>query len=173
MCCFGGLRVSSLGSSIDGWSMQDWDDLPLTSKVVVLWCAKDGSVVLKAHRSCVSSGPGLRAPLNDYLAFSLDSEWWLLSCFCFPISVLCSVSMQWMRFLMCFFFPFFRSRYFVFIDSLSLKLVDVLVLEERCKVIILDSIMDSRFASLQQVLLASFLYFNLFSCLNAGFLWTA
>jgi len=45
-----------------------------------------------------------------------------------------------------------------------LKLVDVLVLEERCKVIILDSIMDSRFASLQQVLLASLLFFDLFSC---------
>ncbi len=106
MCCFGGLCVSSLGSSIDGWSMKVWDDLPLTSKVMVLWCAKDGSVVLKAHRSCVSSSPGLRAPLYDYLALSLDSEWWLLSCFCFPISVLCSVSMQWMRFqVWLFFFP--------------------------------------------------------------------
>jgi hypothetical protein len=66
-----------------------------------------------------------------------------------------------------FFFPF-RSSYFVFIDSLSLKLVDVLVLEEWCKVIILDSIMDSRFASLQQVLLASLLFFDLFSCWSAS-----
>lgn len=97
MCCFGGLCVFSLGSSIDGWSMQDWDDLPLTSKVMVLWCAKDGSVVLKAHRSCVSSSSGLRAPLNDYLSSSLDSEWWLWSCFCFPISVLCSVSMHFWK----------------------------------------------------------------------------
>jgi 3-deoxy-D-manno-octulosonate 8-phosphate phosphatase KdsC-like HAD superfamily phosphatase len=54
--------------------MQVWDDLPLTSKVMVLLCAKDGSVVLKAHCFYVSSNPGLRAPLYRYLALSLDSE---------------------------------------------------------------------------------------------------
>lgn len=68
----------------------------------------------------------------------------------------------------CFFFPSSVPSYFVFIDSLSLKLVDVLVLEEWCKVIILDSIIDSRFASLQQVLLASLLFFDLFSCWSAS-----
>ncbi len=67
MLFWGALRFL-LGSSIDDWSIQVWDDLPWTSKVMVLWCAKDGPVVLKAHRFCVSSSPGLRVPLYDYLA---------------------------------------------------------------------------------------------------------
>ncbi len=136
---------------------------------MVLWCAKDGSVVLKAHRSCVSSSPGLRAPLYDYLA--LESGLRMVTFVVLLFSDICSLlgiyAMNAFSDVAVFFVPFFRSRYFIYIDALSLKLGDVLVLEERCKVIILYSIMDSRFASLQQVLLASFLYFDLFSCWNA------